>query len=75
MNFKIHLKILKVLVKDFKIDGNKRYDNETLKGLIKENINKELDYDALLNVTTIILKYLSIKLINIFLTQHVFINI
>ena len=24
-------KILKVLVKDFKIDGNKRYDNETLK--------------------------------------------
>ena len=29
-------KILKVLVKDFKIDGNKRYDNETLKGLIKK---------------------------------------
>ena len=50
-------KILKVLVKDFKIDGNKRYDNETLKGLIKENINKELDYDALLNVTTIISNY------------------
>ena len=50
-------KILKVLVKDFKIDGNKRYDNETLKGLIKENINKELDYDALLYVTTIISNY------------------
>ena len=47
-------KILKVLVKDFKIDGNKRYDNETLKDLIKENINKELDYDALLYVTTIL---------------------
>ena len=50
-------KILKVLVKDFKIDGNKRYDNETLKNLIKENINKELDYDALLYVTTIISNY------------------
>ena len=50
-------KILKVLVKDFKIDGNKRYDNETLKDLIKENINKELDYDALLYVTTIISNY------------------
>ena len=33
-------KILKVLVKDFKIDGNKRYDKEKLKDLIKENINK-----------------------------------
>ena len=50
-------KILKVLVKDFKIGGNKRYDNETLKNLIKENINKELDYDALLYVTTIISNY------------------
>ena len=50
-------KILKVLVKDFKIDGNKRYDNQTLKDLIKENINKELDYDALLYVTTIISNY------------------
>ena len=50
-------KILKVLVKDFKIDGNKRYDKEKLKDLIKENINKELDYDALLYVTTIISNY------------------
>ena len=50
-------KILKVLVKDFILEGNKRYNNETLKNLIKENINKELDYDALLNVTTLISNY------------------
>ena len=50
-------KILKVLVKDFILEGNKRYNDETLKNLIKENINKELDYDALLNVTTLISNY------------------
>ena len=47
-------KILKVLVKDFKLEGNKRYNDETLKNLFKENINKELDYNALLGVTTLI---------------------
>ena len=50
-------KILKVLVKDFKLEGNKRYNDEILKDLIKDNINKELDYDALLNVTTEISNY------------------
>ena len=50
-------KILKVLVKNFILEGNKRYNDETLKNLIKENINKELDYDALLNVTTLISNY------------------
>ena len=47
-------KILKVLVKDFKLEGNKRYNDETLKNLFKESINKELDYNALLGVTTLI---------------------
>ena len=47
-------KILKVLVKDFKINGNKKYDDKILKDLVKESINQELDYDALLKVTTII---------------------
>ena len=50
-------KILKVLVKDFKIDGNKRYNDELLLSLINENINKELDYNALLNVTTSLSNY------------------
>ena len=50
-------KILKVLVKDFKLEGNKRYNDKILKDLIKDNINKELDYDALLNVTTEISNY------------------
>ena len=50
-------KILKVLVKNFILEGNKRYNDETLKNLIKENINKELDYDALLNITTLISNY------------------
>ena len=47
-------KILKVLVKDFKINGNKKYDDKILKDLVKESINQELDYDALLKVTTVI---------------------
>ena len=50
-------KILKVLVKDFKIDGNERYNDELLLSLINENINKELDYNALLNVTTSLSNY------------------
>ncbi len=50
-------KILKVLVKDFKLEGNKRYNDETLKNLFKESINKELDYNALLGVTTLISNY------------------
>ena len=50
-------KILKVLVKDFKINGNKKYDDKILKGLVKESINQELDYDALLKVTTVISNY------------------
>ena len=50
-------KILKVLVKDFKIDGNKRYNDELLLSLINENIDKELDYNALLNVTTSLSNY------------------
>ena len=50
-------KILKVLVKDFKINGNKKYDDKILKDLVKESINQELDYDALLKVTTIISNY------------------
>ena len=43
--------------KDFKIDGNKRYNDELLLSLINENINKELDYNALLNVTTSLSNY------------------
>ena len=50
-------KILKVLVKDFKIDGNERYNDELLLSLINENIDKELDYNALLNVTTSLSNY------------------
>ena len=50
-------KILKVLVKDFKINGNKKYDDKILKDLVKESINQELDYDALLKVTTVISNY------------------
>lgn len=50
-------KILKLLVKDFKINGNKKYDDKILKDLVKESINQELDYDALLKVTTIISNY------------------
>ena len=34
-------KILKVLVKDFKINGNKKYDDKILKDLVKESINQD----------------------------------
>lgn len=43
--------ILKILVKDFKFDGNLYYSNEELEEVIKEAVNKELVYDQLINVT------------------------
>ncbi len=45
-------KIIKILVRELKLEGNKRYDSKTLKNLIKENIDKELDYDGLINMTS-----------------------
>jgi hemolysin activation/secretion protein len=43
--------ILKILVKDFKFDGNLYYSNQELEEVIKEAVNKELVYDQLINVT------------------------
>ena len=43
--------IIKILVKDFKFDGNLYYSNEELEEVIKEAVNKELVYDQLINVT------------------------
>tara|TARA_B110000971_G_scaffold88716_1_gene91218 strand:- start:632 stop:2368 length:1737 start_codon:yes stop_codon:yes gene_type:complete len=49
--------ILKILVKDFRFDGNLHYSNEELKEVIKEAVNKELEYDQLVNVTRAITNY------------------
>lgn len=46
--------ILKILVKDFLIEGNERYKESTLKDLIKEGINKELVYEDLIAITSLI---------------------
>ena len=43
--------LIKILVKDFKFDGNLYYSNEELEEVIKEAVNKELVYDQLINVT------------------------
>ena len=43
--------LIKILVKDFKFDGNIYYSNEELEEVIKEAVNKELVYDQLINVT------------------------
>ena len=43
--------LIKILVKDFKFDGNLYYSNEELEEIIKEAVNKELVYDQLINVT------------------------
>ena len=48
---KNEVQILKILVKDFKFDGNLYYSNEELEEVIKEAVNKELVYDQLINVT------------------------
>ena len=50
-------KLIKIIVKDYNILGNERYDDGTLKNLIKDGINKELDYDGLINVTSILSNY------------------
>ena len=43
--------LIKILVKDFKFDGNLYYSNQELEEVIKEAVNKELVYDQLINVT------------------------
>ena len=43
--------LIKILVKDFKFNGNLYYSNEELEEVIKEAVNKELVYDQLINVT------------------------
>ena len=50
-------KLIKIIVKDYNILGNERFDDATLKNLIKDGINKELDYDGLRNVTSILSNY------------------
>ena len=50
-------KLIKIIVKDYNILGNERFDDATLKNLIKDGINKELDYDGLINVTSILSNY------------------
>ena len=49
--------LIKILVKDFKFDGNLYYSNEELEEVIKEAVNKELVYDQLINVTRAISNY------------------
>jgi len=49
--------ILKILVKEFKFDGNIYYSNDELKEAIKEVINQELGYDQLIDVTRAISNY------------------
>ena len=50
-------KLIKIIVKDYNILGNERFDDAILKNLIKDGINKELDYDGLINVTSILSNY------------------
>ena len=50
-------KLIKIIVKDYNILGNERFDDATLKNLIKDGINKELDYDGLRNVTSVLSNY------------------
>ena len=50
-------KLIKIIVKDYNILGNQRFDDATLKNLIKDGINKELDYDGLRNVTSVLSNY------------------
>ena len=49
--------LLKILVKDFTFDGNEKYSSDELKKLLKEALNKELDYYQLVETTKIITRF------------------
>ena len=49
--------LLKILVKDFTFDGNEKYSSDELKELLKEALNKELDYYQLVETTKIITRF------------------
>ena len=53
--------LLKILVKDFTFDGNEKYSSDELKKLLKEALNKELDYYQLVETTKIITPFLQVK--------------